>query len=749
MSKSKKQAASTSYTAYLELIESWISRHLNILSQSIKGHYQEIFGIMLIGMSILALLNLTGLSEGAFPTILGDYVGLLFGWGAMPMMLAAAILGGKLLWLAFDEQEQAKPVVLESLIGLEISLWAGLGFMHIVAGNDLMASAYSQAGGGLVGWAIATLLADLLGPQVSVFIFLGWTLLGLGLILRFSYADMWQGARQKLTHWAYAQGSEVIASSSLAESPQPIPAPQPAPPKKKAAASSNNKPKKKKKTLPPLSVDEALAATAMAHTPLPPLALLAASEAMSYTTTKHHHHQARVIEETLLGFGIPADVVEVNQGPSITQFGLKPGTIMKKMSDGRMVEQRIRVNKISALVNDLALALSAAPIRIETPVPGRPIVGIEVPNQTLRAVSLREVMETDIFRKAKGNLVVGLGRGVSGRVSAIDLTKMPHLLIAGATGAGKSVCINTIVTTLLMTHTPETLRFLMIDPKMVELTSYNSIPHLIAPVVTDFEQVGGALAWATREMERRYKAFAKVQARSILSYNSKVPDEEQEPFLVVIIDELADLMMLAADEVERHICRIAQMARATGIHLIIATQRPSTDVVTGLIKANFPARIAFAVSSQIDSRVIIDAPGADKLLGRGDMLYMAPDSPKLARLQGCFVDESEIQAVVSFWQQQNTLPKTKQDEKSESEVLPWADILEEAGKDDLLEKAIALVMENERASTTLLQRKLGLGYPRASRLMDQLEAEGVIGPAEGNAPRPVLWSKETPPEIDL
>ena len=498
-----------------------------------------------------------------------------------------------------------------------------------------------------------------------------------------------------------------------------------------------------------MSVDEALAATAMAHTQLPPLDLLATAEAVSYTTNKQQHHQARVIEETLLGFGIPAEVVEVNQGPSITQFGLKPGTIMKKMSDGRMVEQRIRVNKISALVNDLALALSAAPIRIETPVPGRPIVGIEVPNQTISAVSLREVMETDVFRKAKGNLVVGLGRGVSGRVSVIDLTKMPHLLIAGATGAGKSVCINTIITTLLMTHTPETLRFLMIDPKMVELTSYNSIPHLIAPVVTDFEQVGGALAWATREMERRYKAFAKVQARSILSYNSKVTDEEQEPFLVVIIDELADLMMLAADEVERHICRIAQMARATGIHLIIATQRPSTDVVTGLIKANFPARIAFAVSSQIDSRVIIDAPGADKLLGRGDMLYMAPDSPKLARLQGCFVDEPEIQAVVSFWQQQNTLPKTKHDEKSEPEILPWADILEEAGKDDLLEKAIALVMENERASTTLLQRKLGLGYPRASRLMDQLEAEGVVGPAEGNAPRPVLWSKEPSPEIDL
>jgi S-DNA-T family DNA segregation ATPase FtsK/SpoIIIE len=282
----------------------------------------------------------------------------------------------------------------------------------------------------------------------------------------------------------------------------------------------------------------------------------------------------------------------------------------------------------------------------------------------------------------------------------------------------------------------------MIDPKMVELTSFNGIPHLIAPVVTSFEQVAGALAWVTREMDRRYKAFAASGARNIGGYNRKVKPAERLPFLVVIIDELADLMMLAADEIERYICRIAQMARATGIHMVIATQRPSTDVVTGLIKANFPARIAFAVSSQVDSRVILDTPGAERLLGRGDMLYMAPDSPKLARLQGCFVSDAEIKNVVQYWKRAGfdiSSPATEEPKKTEPESLPWDDILKEANRDDLLEEAIKLVVESGRASTSFLQRKLGIGYPRASRLMDQLEEEGVVGPAEGNTIREVIW----------
>jgi S-DNA-T family DNA segregation ATPase FtsK/SpoIIIE len=452
----------------------------------------------------------------------------------------------------------------------------------------------------------------------------------------------------------------------------------------------------------------------------------------------------------------------------VTQFGLKLGTIERKLPDGAVAQQRIRVNKVVALNNDLALALSAAPIRIEAPVPGRPLVGIEVPNSEKTMVSLRSVIESDIFQKSKKPLRVALGKGVSGQAVIFSLVDTPHLLIAGATGSGKSVCINAIVSTLLITHAPEQLRFLMIDPKMVELTSFNGIPHLIAPVVTDFEQVVGALAWVTREMERRYKLFAAAGARSIGSYNHKVgASGERLPYLVIVIDELADLMMVAADEVERHICRIAQMARATGIHLVIATQRPSVDVVTGLIKANFPTRIAFAVTSQIDSRVILDTPGAEKLLGKGDMLYMASDSAKLLRLQGCFVSDTEIQNIVNFWRvsigvtdsaiddtpsrdgapsRDSASSKDRAPEERQTEI-PWADIIAEADKDEMLEEAVKLVVETGRASTSLLQRRLGIGYPRASRLMDQLEEEGVIGPADGSKPREVLW-KDEPVEAD-
>ncbi|MCB0171503.1 MAG: DNA translocase FtsK, partial [Anaerolineae bacterium] len=486
------------------------------------------------------------------------------------------------------------------------------------------------------------------------------------------------------------------------------------------------------------------AITTLPHTQraLPPISLLA-PPVKDAGQGANARYQAQIIEETLGGFGIPGEVVEINSGPTVTQFGLKLGTIERKLPDGTTIQQRIRVNKVLALSNDLALALSASPIRIEAPVPGRPLVGIEVPNTDKTMVSLRGVIESDDFQKSSKPLLVALGKGVSGQAVSASLVDMPHLLIAGATGSGKSVCINTLISTLLFTHAPEQLRFLMIDPKMVELTSYNGIPHLIAPVVTDFDQVVGALAWATREMERRYKLFAAAGARSIGGYNRKVGAKgERLPFLVIVIDELADLMMMAPDEVERHICRIAQMARATGIHLVIATQRPSVDVVTGLIKANFPTRIAFAVTSQIDSRVILDSSGAERLLGKGDMLYMASDSAKLRRLQGCFVSDAEINNVVKFWRASIGIAPNETVEKVSDEDLPWADIVANAEKDDLLQEAVKLVMDSNRASTSLLQRRLGIGYPRASRLMDQLEEEGVIGPADGSRPREVLWQDD-------
>ena len=362
--------------------------------------------------------------------------------------------------------------------------------------------------------------------------------------------------------------------------------------------------------------------------------------------------KAHIIEDTLRAFGVEGKVVEVNRGPAITQFGVEPGFIVRA---GK--QTKVKVSKISALADDLALALAAKSIRIEAPVPGRAIVGIEVPNGEIATVALRDVLESESFQKITSALRIALGQDVSGQAVAGDLANMPHLLIAGTTGSGKSVCVNAIITCLMTNNTPDDLKFLMVDPKRVELTTYNGVPHLIAPVVVDLEKVVGVLNWVTREMDERYRKFARSGARNIDDFNTRIEADNARrrdaknpmPYIVVVIDELADLMMLAPDETEKTICRLAQMARATGIHLIIATQRPSVDVVTGLIKANFPARIAFSVASSVDSRVILDTTGAERLLGRGDMLYVAPDVGAPQRLQGCYVSDREIHKLVRYW----------------------------------------------------------------------------------------------------
>ncbi|MFN8421932.1 MAG: DNA translocase FtsK [Anaerolineae bacterium] len=465
--------------------------------------------------------------------------------------------------------------------------------------------------------------------------------------------------------------------------------------------------------------------------------------------------QARTIEQTLGDFGIPVKVVQINRGPRITQFGLEPGVIERK---GERI--RVKVSRIVALQNDLALALAAAPIRVQAPVPGRPYVGIEVPNKAEDVVSLRSIIESDAFKKVadKGALPIGLGRDISGKPVAADLAKMPHLLIAGATGAGKSVAINTLICSLLMTHTPETLKLVLVDPKRVELVGYRGLPHLAAPVVVEVERVVGVLQWAVREMERRYKAFAEAGARNIETWNQMeaAAGRATLPYLVIVIDELADLMMVAPEEAERLITRLAQLARATGMHLVLATQRPSVDVVTGLIKANFPARIAFAVSSSIDSRVILDSVGADKLLGRGDMLYMAADSSKLQRIQGCYLSDAEIERLGHHWKyaaRPTAAPGEAQPDMTMTLGIPdpliqpdlWdamldagADRTEAAGaRDELWHEAVALIAQHRTASTSFLQRKLRIGYSRAARLLDELEAAGHVGPAHGSAGREV------------
>jgi S-DNA-T family DNA segregation ATPase FtsK/SpoIIIE len=450
--------------------------------------------------------------------------------------------------------------------------------------------------------------------------------------------------------------------------------------------------------------------------------------------------QVRIIEETLASLGAPVRVQEINQGPVITQYGTEPLFISSRT--GRTT--KVKVSKIAGLADDLALALSARSIRIQAPIPGKGLVGIEVPNEQAALVSLRDVMESDAYTSINGRLRLGLGQDVSGQAVVADLRSMPHLLIAGATGSGKSVCVNSTIAALLLQNSPDTLRLILVDPKRVELTQYNGIPHLLAPVIVDVDRVVATLRWIPREMDSRYRRFSGIGARNIEDYNQRVANQQDLtpiPYIAVLIDELADMMMQAPEETERVICRLAQMSRATGIHLIIATQRPSVDVVTGLIKANFPARIAFAVASSVDSRVILDSPGAERLLGQGDMLFMPPDVAQPLRLQGAFVSDRELDRLITFWRnavepaEQGIIEPLPGTDSSVKELVkqpplfptfdePVSDVVQI--KDQLLPTAVEIFLAENRASTSLLQRRLRIGYTRAARLMDYLTDMGIV-----------------------
>jgi len=438
---------------------------------------------------------------------------------------------------------------------------------------------------------------------------------------------------------------------------------------------------------------------------------------------------AETIEKNLESFGIAARVLEVNFGPAVTQYALE-------------IALGTKLSKVTALANDLALALAAptGQIRIEAPIPGRSLVGVEVPNRSPEFVGLKKMLTSDEMKKNKSKLLVSLGLDVSGKPKVADITKMPHVLIAGATGSGKSVAINSFIASILFRASPTEVKFILIDPKRVELTQYNGIPHLITPVIYDPKQVLSALKWAIKEMERRYKSFAESGARNIEGYNEEA-NFIAYPYIVIIIDELADIMLFAPSEVEDSICRIAQMARATGIHLVLATQRPSVDVITGLIKANIPCRIAFNVTSQIDSRVILDTPGAEKLLGRGDMLYIPPDQSKPTRIQGTYVSEPEIRDMIEHVKAGGiSVQYTDEVTTTPAGVDVGAGSGETAVRDEFFEDAVRLALLEKKASASLFQRKLKLGYARAARILDQMQAAGVIGPGEGAKPREILIS---------
>ena len=458
---------------------------------------------------------------------------------------------------------------------------------------------------------------------------------------------------------------------------------------------------------------------------------------------------AELLVDTLKSFGVQTRVVDISRGPTVTRYELQPSA-------------GVKISKITGLADDIALNLASAGVRIEAPIPNKAAVGIEVPNKETEIVTMREIIDTKMFREAKSKLTVALGRDISGHEVCFDIAKMPHMLIAGATGSGKSVCINAILMSILYKASPSEVKLLLVDPKVVELGVYNGIPHLLVPVVTDPRKAAGALGWAVTEMLNRYKLFADSSVRDIKGYNEMAAQKSMElmPEIVIIIDELADLMMAAPNEVEDAICRLAQMARAAGMHLIIATQRPSVDVITGVIKANIPSRIAFSVSSQVDSRTIIDSGGAEKLLGKGDMLFFPMGMPKPTRLQCCFVSDKEVEAVVDYIKRsgesaeyddaildeidrQAEASANKKGKKSEEDTAGG----EEA--DPLLDKAIEVVIESGQASTSYLQRRLKVGYSRAARIIDQMEQKGVIGPFEGSKPRAVLMTRAQYLEMTL
>jgi S-DNA-T family DNA segregation ATPase FtsK/SpoIIIE len=698
---------------------------------------QQTLAVGLILLSILTFLTLLRVTSGRWTDAWLHALQFVFGWGAVPVAFAIGWGGVLILQHHLD-----RPIAWRwrPVVGLELLFFGLLALTHLLLGRrDPWTLLQSGWGGGVIGWAIAHILSLYLGPLVAGILLAIFTLLGLGLAMDWTLADIRErlGRRRATPTPARPRAAQPAARPTPRPAPPApsAPSPTPAPAPAEWAAPAAPSAPARAAPVPPS------APARPAEPALPPLDLLDEGEEVGLSD-EEVRRKSRIIMETLAQFGLPVQVVEVRRGPAVTQFGIAPGFTERPGPDGQRRAHKVRVSQIAALADDLALALAAPSLRVEAPVPGRSVVGIEVPNDRVSRVSLRSVMESDAFAAMDSPLAIALGEDVAGTPIVADLSTMPHLLIAGTTGSGKSVCIKAIATCLAMTNRPDQLRFVMIDPKMVELVHFNGLPHLLGHTEVELDRIGRVLRWVAHEMDDRYRRFAAAGARHIDDYNEKVGRSDPSlriPRIVVLIDELADLMMLAPEETERTICRIAQMARATGIHLVVATQRPSVDVVTGLIKANFPARISFATASQVDSRVILDMPGAETLLGKGDMLYLAADAGHPVRLQGCYVSDAEIQRVVEFWRQQ--MPGWAGEAPWES-MMPTAGVSPTATsqeEDDLLQQAIALLRTRETISASYLQRRLRIAYPTAARLIERLEEMGLVGPPEAaGRPRRVI-----------
>lgn len=690
----------------------WLDR-LARLDDHFGKYARDTFGVFTLAVALMTFLALGKFTEGWVLTPWADLLSLWLGWGAYLVVAAFGYVGFASLY------RNSTRIGWGRLISIELASLLTLGLLAAIGGGSLT-RAEAGVDGGRIGWGLVTLfwrIDQLWGTLLLSILWLLFLMTGFG---------AWVWIERWLLKVAGEETPAVVAAHQL-ELAKEAEAEKPArQPRKKTSPALP--PEFRKSLRVAEQGDKKPSAPRNRDERLPSLNILLADQ-NARPDERTINQTAGMIEKTLAEFGIAATVIGFRVGPTVTQFAVQPGFMKKPGATEEEAQQmKVRVAQIASLQKDLALALSAERLRIEAPVPGKPYVGIEVPNIHSSVVRMRSILETEAFHKIGAPLAVALGRDVSGQPVVADLARMPHVLIAGATGSGKSVCITSLAACLAMNNAPEDLRMVMIDSKMVELLRFNGLPHLYGKVETNVERILGVLRWVVVEMEHRYRLLESANARDLESYNRKLSRKKDGmplPRIVVLIDELADLMMSAPDQTEHNLVRLAQMARATGIHLIVATQRPSTDVVTGLIKANFPSRLAFSVASGVDSRVILDTTGAETLLGRGDMLFLNPEVGSPIRAQGVMITDMEIERLIAHWK------KTADESK---DAAPWEKLLSEPeGNEDesLIEKAVVIVRQSQRASASLLQRRLRIGYPRAARLLDQLEEMGVVGPSQG------------------
>ncbi len=721
----------------------------------------EIFGIALFALGILGIVSLLSPDAGYISAIIYRALKSIAGEGSYIFPFLLILIGVKLV----RSRSQAK--INDQMYGVILLFLVVLAFFHLaIPVDDSFSAGLAGDGGGLIGALISYICRKSFGITGTYVILIAAAVIALLLLTNLSASAMIKGFTEKVQQalkklWQTVmnfifeevdEGKEVRAAAPVIFDHE----------EEQLSAFdrfNNEMVKSEKERLPILTPavksrqevtgeaaagggtdasggdNEVFDLFAKGYTRelpsyrLPPVSLLSRPpRAKNVRLNKDINENIRILEETLESFGVKAKVLQVSRGPAITRYEIQPPS-------------GVKVSRIVALADDIALSMAAPDVRIEAPIPGKAAVGIEVPNKEISMVHLRDLLESQEFLQSGSKLSIALGKDIAGNPEVADLTKMPHLLIAGATGSGKSVCLNTLIASILFKASPEEVKLLMIDPKMVELATYNGIPHLVNPVVTDPKKAATALRWAVREMERRYALFAQAEARDITRYNKLFANKDHSsgeqplPLIVVIIDELADLMMVAPADVEDAVCRLAQMARAAGIHLVVATQRPSVDVITGLIKANIPSRISFAVSSQIDSRTILDMAGAEKLLGKGDMLFFPMGASKPVRIQGAYLSDREVEDLVNYLKKQ---AEPVYDEEiltvvQEDEVMPEME-------DELLAQAVKILIESGHASISMLQRRLHIGYARAARLIDMMEQRGIVGGYEGSKPRSVLMT---------